>query len=199
MQFTGSHSVTIDDMAHGIQLASRWRDTALSLFVVLVLAAILLQVGYSFFLYVGAAANAPNKLLELLRFDNASDIGTGLISWLSIFVTLLLPIFLFFSLRALVEALHPKLRGRRLMKDTATLGPTTYTRDEEGVRSETKGGPNTFLPWTTFDGIPHDDAMAILTRKRQLRFFVPLAAFGGDREQVLGHISSKLNGPQSPS
>jgi hypothetical protein len=194
MQFTGSHNVTLDDIAQAIQLSSRWRDAALNLFVVLVLAAILLQIGFSFALYAGAVAKAPGRLLDLLRFDNATDLTVGLISWLSIFVTLLLPIFLFFSLRALVEALFPKLRVRRLMKHSAILGPTTYTLDEEGVRSETEHGPKTFLPWTSFDSTRQDDVMAILTHKRQLRFFVPLAAFGGDREQVLGLISSKLDG-----
>jgi hypothetical protein len=37
MQFTGSHDVTIDDIAHAIQLSSRWRDTALKLVVVSVI------------------------------------------------------------------------------------------------------------------------------------------------------------------
>jgi hypothetical protein len=41
------------------------------------------------------------------------------------------------------------------------------------------------FPWTTFDGVRSDAELAVLLRNRRAKFFVPLAAFGQDREAVL--------------
>jgi len=72
-------------------------------------------------------------------------------------------------------------------------GARTYLVGDEGVRSRTGGGPDVFLPWTAFDAMRHDARMAALTRQGQLRFFVPLDAFGADRDAVLATLSQRVS------
>ena len=196
MPFTGTHHVTADDYAHAVRLAARRRDVVLSLFAAAVLVVILFYVGWAFAIYVRAAVMAPDRLLDFLRFETGGP-GTGLVSWLSVLVALALPVFGFFAVRAFLEALRPGRRVRRLMRRSDLLGPTTYRIDDEGVRSSTAAGPETFLPWTSFDGVRSDRRMAILTRQGSLRFFVPFAALGAERDTALAHIEAHVNSGRS--
>jgi hypothetical protein len=79
-----------------------------------------------------------------------------------------------------------------LLTRSDMLGPTTYTIDNEGVRSTNAAGSDVFLPWATFDGLRTDADLAVLTRKGQLRFFVPLQAFARDRDDVVTHLTSRV-------
>jgi hypothetical protein len=190
MQFRGTHTVRAEDIARAMRLTTRPTDVLISGFVVVVLIAILSQVIYAFFIYLKAAAGSPGKLLDLLLVhDGATNAVFG---WLSILVTLCLPVFLFYSMRALAEALSPVWRARRLAKTSDLTGPVTYTVDDLGVRSQRVGGVDTFMPWANFDGIRHDAEIVALTRGRQLQFFVPLAAFGPQQDEVLTHIKAAV-------
>ena len=195
MLFTGSHSVTVDDYEHAVRLAARPRDMVLSLISVLVLVVMLFYVGWAFALYAWAVLKSPDRLIELMRFELGG--GSGVLSWLSVLVSITLPVFLFFSLRALLESLLPARRVRRLMRRSDLLGPTTYRIDDEGVRSATAGGPETFLPWSSFDGLRSDSKMLVLTRHRLLRFFVPFAAFDENRESLVASIAAHVKGPNA--
>jgi hypothetical protein len=190
MQFTGRHSLTVDDYVRAVRLAARKRDIILSAVTAVVLLLILMQVGWAFWVYTVAVIEEPVQLLDLLSFDGG--VGTSVIAWSSIVVTLLLPVFLYVALRALFDSLRPERRVRRMMRGSDLLGPTTYVIDEEGVRSATESGPQSFLPWSAFDGLRHDDAVAILTRNGTLRFFVPFAAFSSNREAVTAHLRSHV-------
>ena len=170
-------------------------DLFLSVIVVVVIVGILAQVLYSF-LYLSAVAHAPEKLVGLLRFET-SEIGVAALSWLSILVSLSLPVFLFYAIRALVDTLHPASRVRRLIRNSDIIGPTTYTIDDRGVRSVRKEGPEVFLPWTTFDGIRSDAQIAVLFSKTRPKFFVPLGAFGVERDKVLAEIRSRVSSRNS--
>src|SRR5262245_13410253 len=112
--------------------------------------AILSQVFYAFALYLGAVVNSPGQFIGLLLFK--SETTNAALSWLSIIVTLSLPVFLFYALRSVIEAIFPAWRVRRLTKNSDIIGQTTYTIDDHGVRSITKGGTEVFLPWTALDG-----------------------------------------------
>jgi hypothetical protein len=48
MRFIARHNVTTNDLARAAKLAARWTDILLSIFVVVVIIAILSQVLYSF-------------------------------------------------------------------------------------------------------------------------------------------------------
>lgn len=191
MLFVATHNVTAGDVARAARLGARKSELFLSVLVVLVLVGILAQVLYSFWLYLWAVADAPEKLIDLLRFETG-EIGVTALSWLSILVSLLLPIFLFYAVRSLADALQPGRRVRRLIKNSDIVGPTTYTIDDRGVRSVGAGGAETFLPWTNFDGVRSDGEIAVLLSKSRPRFFVPLGAFGRERTDVLAEIRSRI-------
>jgi hypothetical protein len=125
---------------------------------------------------------APRRLLDLLILHNG--VANAVFVWLSILVTLGLPVFLFYSLRALAEAVFPIWRARRLTKTADLTGPITYTVDDLGVRSRRASGVDTFMPWASFDDMRNDAEFVTLTRGRQLQFFVPLAAFGPTRRSA---------------
>jgi hypothetical protein len=192
MQFVATHNVTADDVARATQLAARKVDLLLNIFVIVVLVGILSQVLYSFTLYLGAVVNSPARLIDLLRFES-EGIGIAVLTWLSIIVALSLPVFLFYALRSLVETIYPAWRVRRLTKNSDMLGPTTYTIDDHGVRSVTKGGTDVFLPWTALDAVRCDAEVAVLMCSTRLMFFVPLAAFGHERDAVLAQIRSRIS------
>jgi len=162
--------------------------------VALVLAGILAQVVHSFWLYLTAATGSPDRLLELL-FAHHGFVN-AVVAWLSIIVTLCLPLFLFYAFRALAETLSPTLRARRLLKTWDVCGPTTYTVDDAGVRSAREGGVDTFMPWASFDGLRSDAAIAALTNRKRLKFFVPIAAFGAQQREVLAQIQSRISSNQ---
>jgi len=174
------------------RLGARKQDIFIGIVVVLVLAGILAQVLYSFWLYLSAAAGAPEKLIALLRFESANP-GVALMSWLSIMVSLLLPVFLFYAVRSLADALNPGRRVRRLAKKSDITGPTTYTIDERGVRSVGARGAETFLPWSAFDAVRSDAEIAVLLSKARPRFFLPLEAFGRERNNLLAEIKSRIS------
>ena len=192
MQFVATHNVTADDVARATQLAARKVDLLLNIFVVVVLVGILSQVLYSFTLYLGAVVNSPARLMDLLRFES-EGIGIAVLSWLSIIVALSLPVFLFYALRSLAETLYPAWRARRLTKNSDMIGPTTYTIDDHGVRSVKQGGADVFLPWTALDGVRCDAEVAVLMHKTRPIFFVPLAAFGRERDAVRAQIRSGIS------
>jgi hypothetical protein len=192
MRFVATHNVTVDDVVRAAQLGVRRVDLLLSIFVVVVLIGILSQVFYSFTLYVVAVVNSPAQLIELLRFESGG-IGIAMLSWLSIIVALSLPVFLFYALRSLAETLFPAWRVRRLTKNSDMIGPTTYIVDNDGVRSIKQGGADVFLPWTALDAVRCDAEVAVLMRSTQVMFFVPLAAFGDQREAVLAQIRSCIS------
>ena len=192
MQFVATHNVTADDVARAAQLGARRVDLLLSIGVVVVLVGILAQVLYSFALYISAVADAPEKLVRLLRFETG-EISVAALSWLSILVSLSLPVFLFYALRSLAETFHPVWRVRRLIKNLDIIGPTTYTIDDRGVRSLRKEGADVFLPWTTFDGVRSDVEIAVLLNNTRPKFFVPLGAFGMERDEVLAEIRSRVS------
>jgi len=198
MQFVATHNVTADDVARATKLGVRRVDLFLSVIVVVVIVGILAQVLYSFALYLSAVAHAPEKLVGLLRFET-SEIGVAALSWLSILVSLSLPVFLFYAIRSLVDTLHPASRVRRLIRNSDIIGPTTYTIDDRGVRSVRKEGPEVFLPWTTFDGVRSDAQIAVLFSKTRPKFFVPLGAFGLERDEVLAEIRSRVSRSPAPS
>ncbi len=191
MNFSATHNVTLSDMAHAARLAARWRDILVNLAGIAVMLFILAQVGFAFAFYVRAVVDNPDMLAKLLRFETGTELGWW--TWASVLVTLLLPVFLFYSVRLVVETLFPAQRVRRLMKGSDMLGPTDYLVGDEGVRSRTGGGPDVFLPWTAFDSMRHDATMAVLTRQGQLRFFLPLDAFGADRDAVLATLSQRVS------
>jgi hypothetical protein len=191
MQFVATHNVTADDVARVTQLAARKTDLLLNIFVTVVIIGILSQVFYAFTLYLGAVVNSPGKLVDLLLFKSA-EITNAVFSWLSIIVTLSLPVFLFYALRSLVEAIYPPWRVRRLTKNSDIIGPTTYTIDDHGVRSVTRGGTEVFLPWTALDGVRCDAEIAVLMRNSRPLFFVPLAAFGQERDAVSAQIRARI-------
>jgi hypothetical protein len=192
MQFVATHNVTPDDVARAARLGARKIDLFISVVVVLVLVGILAQVLYSFALYLSAVAGAPEKLVGLLRFETG-ETSVAMLSWLSILVTLLLPIFLFYAVRSLADALQPGRRVRRLIKSSDIIGPTTYTIDDRGVRSVGAQGAETFLPWTSFDGVRSDAEIVVMLSKSRPTFFVPLGAFGGERNEVLAEIKSRIS------
>jgi hypothetical protein len=192
MQFLATHYVTADDVARAGRLGARRADLLVSIFVIVVLVGILSQVLYSFALYLGAVVKSPGMLIELLRFETGGA-GIAVLSWLSIFVTLSLPVFLFFAVRSLAETLYPAWRVRRLMKNSDMIGPTTYTIDDRGVRSVKDGGADVFLPWTALDGVRCDAEIAVLMRNSRPVFFLPLAAFGHERDAVSAQITSRIS------
>ena len=192
MQFVATHNVTADDVARAAQLGARRIDLLLSVIVVVVLVGILAEVLYSFGLYLSAVADAPEKLVGLLRFETG-DTGVAVLSWLSILVSLSLPVFLFYAIRSLAEMLHPAWRVRRLIKNSDIIGPTTYTIDDRGVRSLRKEGADVFLPWTTFNGVRSNAEIAVLFSNNRPKFFVPLVAFGLERDELLAEIRSRLS------
>jgi hypothetical protein len=153
--------------------------------------AVLTQVSYSFGLYVSAIVKSPAMLISLLRLETGEP-SASVATWLSVLITLLLPVFFFYCLRTLIESVRPDWRVRRLVRGSDMLGPTTYTIDDEGVRSAKLAGPDVFLPWSTFDGLRLHVDLAVLTHKAQLRFFVPLQAFSGERDAVLAHLLSRV-------
>ena len=124
MLFVTTHNVTADDVARAARLGTRKVDLALSVIVVVVLVAILAQVLYAFAIYLSAVAGAPEKLISLLRFETA-ELGVAVLSWLSILVTLLLPIFLFFAIRALADTFHPawRVKGNTIVPNSSAPGP----------------------------------------------------------------------------
>ena len=192
MPFVATHDVTVDDVARAARLASRRADLLLSLFVIVVLIGILSQVLYSFSLYLWAVVQSPEMLVNLLRFQTGG-VGAAALTWLSILVTLSLPVFLFYAIRSLAEAIRPAWRIRRLMKYSDSIGPTTYTIDVRGVRSVKTEGADIFLPWTAFDGLRCDAELAVLMRSKRPKFFVPLTAFGSERDAVLSQIRSNIS------
>src|SRR5262245_4181758 len=192
MQFVATHNVTADDVARAARLGARRVDLLLSVIVVVVLIGILAQVLYSFALYLSAVAHAPEKLIGLLWFETG-EIGVAALTWLSILVSLLLPVFLFYGIRSLADTLHPARRVRRLVKNSDIIGPTTYTIDDRGVPSLRKDGADVFLPWTTLDGIRSDAEIAVLFRNTRPKFFVLLGAFGPQRDEVLTEIRSHIS------
>jgi hypothetical protein len=195
MRFVATHPVTVGDLMRAVRLTRRWTDLVVGTVVVVVLAAILSQVLYAFSLYLRAAADSPERLVALLRFQGEG--GASVMAWVSVLVTLCLPVFLFFSVRALAETLRPAWRVRRLMRDSDLCGPTTYTIDDHGVRATREVGRDVFIPWSAFDGVRHDADIAVLLRKTRMLFFVPLQAFGADRDVVLGHLKSHISTPAS--
>jgi hypothetical protein len=190
MQFVGSHSITAEDIARAMRLARRPSEILLNVAVVIALAGILMQVLYAFFVYLTAATTAPSRLLDLLAMPDGAMNAT--LAWLSILTTLVLPVFLFYAARALAETLWPIVRVRRLLTGSDVIGPATYTIDEQGVRSARIGGPETFMPWASFDRARSDSEIVALTQKGQLRFFVPLAAFGAQRNRVTAEIAVRV-------
>jgi hypothetical protein len=193
MQFVATHNVTVDDVVRAARLGVRRVDFLLSILVVVVLIGILSQVLYSFTLYLGAVVNSPARLIDLLRFESGG-IGIAVLSWLSIIVALSLPVFLFYALRSLAETFFPAWRVRRLTKNSDMIGPTTYTVDDDGVRSVKQGGADVFLPWTALDAVRCDAEVAVLMRSTRIMLFVPLVAFGHQREAVLAQIRSCISG-----
>lgn len=192
MLFVATHNVTADDVARAARLGARKVDFVLSVIVIVVLVAILAQVLYAFAIYLSAVSSSPEKLISLLRFETA-ELGVAVLSWLSILVTILLPIFLFYAVRALADAFHPAWRVRRLIKNSDVIGPTTYTIDDRGIRSAGAQGAEVFLPWTNFDGVRSDAKIAVLVSKSRPKFFVPLGAFGPEREKVLAEMRSRVS------
>jgi hypothetical protein len=191
MPFTAAHDVTAEDVARAARLAMRTRDKFLGIGGGLIMVAVEVLVAYAFAIYVAAIVKSPAMLIDLLRFETG-DLSTSLVTWLSVIITLLLPVFFFYTGRTLVESARPDWRVRRLVKGSDMLGPTTYTIDNEGVRSTKAAGSDVFLPWATFDGLRTDADLAVLTRKGQLRFFVPLQAFARDRDDVVTHLTSRV-------
>jgi hypothetical protein len=189
-RFVATHDVTAHDLTHAMRLTRRPTDLVGGLLAVVVLSAILWQVLYAFSIYVRAAAGFPERLMALLRFQSGA--GDAVLAWLSVVVTLSLPVFLFYSVRALAETLRPDWRVRRLMRDSSMYGPTTYTIDGEGVRSTRMDGADMFMPWSTFDGLRSDAEIAVLLRGTRLLFFVPLRAFGADHDVVRAHLRSSI-------
>lgn len=159
--------------------------------MVVVLAAVLSQVLYAFYLYVRAAADSPARFAALLRSDSGA--GNAALAWASVLVTLCLPVFFFYSVRALAEAVRPGARVRRLMRDSDLCGRTTYTIDDRGVRSTREGGRDVFMPWSAFDGLRSDNEIAVLLRRTRMWFFVPLQAFGADRGVVLARLRANIS------
>jgi hypothetical protein len=192
MRFVASHNVTVDDTARAAQLAARRVDRLFSILVMVVITGILSLVLYSFTLYLWAVVESPNMFADLLRFETG-EVDVAVLSWLSVLVTLCLPVFLLYAIRSLAEILRPALRMRRLMKNSDTIGPTTYTIDDLGVRSVRTGGADVFLPWATFDGMRCDAEIAVLMRDTRAKFFVPLGAFGREREAVLAQLRSHIS------
>jgi hypothetical protein len=192
MLFVATHNVTADDVARAARLGARKVDLVLTVIVVVVLVAVVAQVLYAFAIYLLALASSPEKLISLLRFETA-ELGVAVLSWLSILVTILLPIFLFYAVRALADAFHPAWRVRRLIKNSDVIGPTTYTIDDRGIRSVGAQGAEVFLPWTNFDGVRSDPEIAVLVSKTRPKFFVPLGAFGQERNKVLAEIRSRVS------
>ena len=191
MPFTAAHNVTAEDVARAARIAMRTREKLLGIAGALIMVAVEVLVAYAFAIYVAAIVKSPAMLIDLLRFE-IGDPSTSLVTWLSVIVTLLLPVFFFYTGRTLVESVRPDWRVRRLVKGSDMLGPTTYTIDDEGVRSTNAAGSDVFLPWTTFDGLRADGDLAVLTRKGQLRFFVPLQAFARERDDVVTLLSSRV-------
>jgi hypothetical protein len=128
----------------------------------------------------------------LLRFESGA--GNAALAWLSVLVTLSLPLFLFYSARALVEALRPTLKARRTLRDTDICGTTHYVIDDDGVRATRPGGIDVFMPWSAFDNLRSDADTAALLKGPRLLFFVPLQAFGTQRGAVLALLRSKMIG-----
>jgi hypothetical protein len=172
-------------------MAMRTRDKLLGIAGGVIMVAVEVLVAYAFAIYVAAIVKSPAMLIDLLRFE-AGDRSNSVVTWLSLLVTLLLPVFFFYSLRTMVDCVRPDWRVRRLVKGSDMLGPTTYTIDNEGVRSTNASGSDVFLPWSTFDGIRTDADLAVLTRKGKLRFFVPLQAFARERDDVVTHLTSRV-------
>jgi len=195
VQFVATHNVTAEDLVRAVQLTGRRTDVAARLVVVVVLTAILWQVLHAFSFYLRAAAGAPDRLVALLRADRGA--GDAALAWMSVLVTLCLPVFFFYALRALAEALRPAWRARRLMRDSDLFGAVTYTVDERGVRSTRADGRDVFMPWSAFDGMRHDAAMAVLLRGTRMLFFVPLQAFDSNRDAVLDTLKSHVSGAGS--
>ena len=190
MRFQATHDVTIEDVVRALRLTRRWTDLPVRIIVVVVLAVILSQVLYAFGLYLHAAAGSTHTLLDLLLFGSGA--GSGALAWLSILVTLSLPAFLFYSVRALAETLRPASKARRHMRDSDIFGTTTYAIDDHGVRSTRAGGIDVFMPWSAFDDLQSDAVTAVLLRGRRPLFFVPLQAFGGECTAVLTHMRSHM-------
>src|SRR5262249_21231511 len=120
MPFFGTHNVTAEDIARAMRLARRpvevWFNAALAI----VLAGILIQVLYSFFIYLRAASGAGEKLLGLLLMQDGAI--NGIVAWLSIATTGTLPVFLFYVLRTLAETIWPGLRVTRLSEASDLIG-----------------------------------------------------------------------------
>jgi hypothetical protein len=192
MQFIAHHHVTTEDVSRALRLARRPAEVLLNAAIVIVLGAILVQVLYAFFIYLTAATAAPTRLLELLLMRHGAT--NAVWAWLAILITLVLPVFLFYTVRTLIEAAWPAVRVRRLLKTSDISGPTTYTINDDGVRSARVGGTETFMPWATFDRVRSDAEVIALLHKAQLRFFLPLAAFGAQRDQVAAEIRSRVSG-----
>ena len=127
MQFVATHNVTADDVARAARLGARSVDLLLSVIVVVVLIGILVQVLYSFALYLSAVAHAPEKLVGLLRFETG-EMGVAALTWLSILVSVLLPVFLFYAIRSLADTLHPAWRVRRLPRRPTSTTPRFAAR-----------------------------------------------------------------------
>ena len=192
MQLVATHDVTPDDVARAARLAARRADLLLNILVIVVIVGILSQVLYSFALYLGAVVKSPAMLVDLLRFETGGA-GVAVLTWLSILVTLALPVFLFYAVRSLAEALRPAWRARRLTRNSDIIGPTTYTVDDHGVRSVREGGADVFLPWAALDEVRSDAEIAVLMRSATPRLFVPLAAFGRERDAVLAQMRSRIS------
>jgi hypothetical protein len=191
MRFVATHNVTLDDLTHAVQLTRRWTDLLVGMVVVVVLAAVLSQVLYAFSLYLRAATDSPDRLVALLRFEGGP--ADAALAWTSVLVTLCLPVFLFYSVRALAETMRPAWRARRLMRDSDLCGAITYAIDDHGVRSTKEGGSDVFIPWSAFDGVRNDTEIVVLLRRTQMLFFVPLRAFGADRGVVLAQLRSHIS------
>ena len=191
MRFVATHNVTVEDVMHAVQLSRRWTDLVGGIVVVVVLAATLSQVLYAFGLYLRAATDSPKMLVALLRFEGGAE--NSALAWISVLVTLCLPVFLFYSVRALAETLRPAWRARRLMRDSDLWGATTYVIDDRGVRATKEGGRDVFIPWSAFDGLRNDTEIAVLLRRSRMLFFVPLQAFGADGGMVLAQLRSNIS------
>ena len=103
MQLVATHDVTPDDVARAARLAARRADLLLNILVIVVIVGILSQVLYSFALYLGAVVKSPAMLVDLLRFETGGA-GVAVLTWLSILVTLALPVFLFYAVRSLADS-----------------------------------------------------------------------------------------------
>jgi hypothetical protein len=191
MQFVATHNVTVEDVMRAVRLTRRWIDLVAIIVVVVVLAAVLSQVLYAFGLYLRAATDFPDRFVALLRFEYGAE--DSALAWISVLVTLCLPVFLFYSVRALAETLRPAWRARRLTRDSDLCGTTTYAIDDRGVRSTREGGSEVFIPWSSFDGLRNDTQIAVLLRGTRMLFFVPLQAFGADRGAVLAQLRSNIS------